>query len=740
MATSDRVGRTYCVAVSGDDANDGIMERPFGTIQHAADIMEPGDICFVREGVYKETVRLTRSGAAERPIRFVACPGEIVTLSGTESVTGSWAVHDGSILKTQVDTAFEQLFIDGRMMPEARFPKGNLDDPLDRSCWATTGPGTVYARVVDPELAGTGVDWTDAVAVLNIGHQYFSWMRLVRNHSAGADTFEYDRDLKHLGQFADKPEHPTDWVGQRYFLYGSLGGLTAPGEWFLDRETMTLYLWPPEGVDISTCSVEVKAREYAFEAQGVEYVNIEGFHFFGTTFRFLDSHHCVVDGCHLRYPNYTRYIPEPTIDPRKHACSFMSGSGNVIRNSSLADSQTRGFVMAGSDNTCENNLVHGFGWTGTMCPGVVVCATDNPRPDVEMADEHGLARFNTIHDGGNLCMTFRGLRNSIAEYNHIYNGGRCCKDVSLIYTFYPTAAGTEFRYNWVHGVHTPDIAIGIRCDYQARDVKIHHNVVWDCGWEAILLWGDRHTLCNNLTFDNGRTDILLWARAEPDIPYMVQWPRLDAQNANTLCANNWAQRIVPGREKHHGLVLTCRTSNNYQGDDPMLEDPEHYDFRPKAGSPLIDAGVEVPGFTDGYLGEAPDIGAYEYGGEKWIPGCRNSLWILADGGSRSTHGEIRLRLALALPPLEATSVTARPSDDSVRVTEGETLTFDVDNWAHPRPLVLSLPETAGETSIRFVVEPSGSEIIADVSAIDPVLGERYPFVMLPAGPGPKWPE
>ena len=52
----------------------------------------------------------------------------------------------------------------------------------------------------------------------------------------------------------------------------------------------------------------------------------------------------------------------------------------------------------------------------------------------------------------------------------------------------------------------------------------------------------------------------------------------------------------------------------------MLVDPENRDFRPIAGSALIDSGVDVQAVTDGYIGAAPDIGAYEYGGDYWIPG------------------------------------------------------------------------------------------------------------------------
>ena len=39
-----------------------------------------------------------------------------------------------------------------------------------------------------------------------------------------------------------------------------------------------------------------------------------------------------------------------------------------------------------------------------------------------------------------------------------------------------------------------------------------------------------------------------------------------------------------------------------------------------SNAPAINAGVVIPGFTDGYVGSAPDLGAYEYGGLAWSAG------------------------------------------------------------------------------------------------------------------------
>ena len=44
-------------------------------------------------------------------------------------------------------------------------------------------------------------------------------------------------------------------------------------------------------------------------------------------------------------------------------------------------------------------------------------------------------------------------------------------------------------------------------------------------------------------------------------------------------------------------------------------------YRLQANSPAIGRGAMIPGVTDGHVGSAPDLGAYEYGGPEWVAGC-----------------------------------------------------------------------------------------------------------------------
>ena len=92
-------GNEYYVSIRGDDRNPGTREKPFRNIQRFADIAQPGDICLVREGTYRETVRPKNGGRTGDPIRYVAYPAEKVTISGTEAITGPWSVYRGTSIE-----------------------------------------------------------------------------------------------------------------------------------------------------------------------------------------------------------------------------------------------------------------------------------------------------------------------------------------------------------------------------------------------------------------------------------------------------------------------------------------------------------------------------------------------------------------------------------------------------------------------------------------------------------------
>jgi len=105
-------GKTVYVSPSGDDIkNRGSIESPWKTIQKGASALEPGDTCFIRKGLYFETVTQIHSGDPGNPIRIQAYNGEKVIIMGTEKISGAWQVHDGNIMKLKIDKQYYQLFL-----------------------------------------------------------------------------------------------------------------------------------------------------------------------------------------------------------------------------------------------------------------------------------------------------------------------------------------------------------------------------------------------------------------------------------------------------------------------------------------------------------------------------------------------------------------------------------------------------------------------------------------------------
>lgn len=649
--------RDWFVAPSGNDQNEGTEQAPLRTVQAALDRAQAGDICQLRAGTYRETAEFKSSGTAKTPLRLQAYPGEAVVFDGTETVTGKWEKHEGSIYKIAAPKGIEQLFIGRDMMIEARWPNAGFDQVYDRSRWAKVDPGSTHGRIVSKEIADSGIDWTGAMAYLNVGHQWWTWNRPITKHTAGSPELEYDADLVGLCDTdpklsSKKPERVAEmWSDDYFYLFGKLEALDVENEWFQDPESGALYLYAPGGVDPSKLEVRYKKRNYAITAKNKNCIEILGITFFATTFRLEDCDHTLVENCELLYPSYSRTITEYDQDRRESVFTRITGDHNTVRRCSLAYTNNLGLMVMGAHNTVENCIIHDVNWSGTLIyPALQLSASPHlgvnwfdtiqypPTPrtieNSEVTSTGNVARGNTLYNGGSSLLVYHAA-DSIVEYNHIHDGGLACKDVSLVYGCWPFSRGSIVRYNWVHGCVTDGYSgrgghggIGIRADDQSRNNIFHHNVVWDCGQIGIIMKGEDNRAFNNTIFGIGeptspQMDIIFDKMAEPIKVWAVQWPQLQRQNHWSEAVNNISRNLVGSHKLDDQLADSERIHHNLRGQDAkaFLKDPAKFDFRPLAGSPLIDAGVAIAGYTDGFKGKAPDLGAYEADAEPWVAGA-----------------------------------------------------------------------------------------------------------------------
>ena len=649
--------RDWFVSPSGNDSSEGTEQAPLRTVQAALNRAQAGDVCQLRQGTYREVAEFKTSGSASQPVRLTAFSGEAVILDGTDAVHAKWEKHQGSIYQTVAPKGIEQLFIGREMMTEARWPNASFAQRYDRSRWAKVDPGSTHGRLVSKEIADTGIDWTGAMAYLNVAHQWWTWNRPIRKHKAGSPELEYAADLIGLCDSDPKVSKKDPkmvekiWSDDYFYLFGKLEALDVENEWFQDAKTGTLYFYAPGGVDPSKLEVRYKARNYAVTARNKEYLQISGINFFATTFRLEDCQHTRIENCELLYPSYARTITEYDQDRRESVFTKITGDDNTVQHCSLAYPNNLGLMVMGSHNTVENCIIHDVNWSGTLIyPALQLSASPHlgvnwfdtiqypPTPrtieNSDVTSTDNLARGNTLYHGGSSLLVYHAA-DSIVEYNHIYDGGLACKDVSLVYGCWPFSRGSVVRYNWVHGCVTDSYTgrgghggIGIRADDQSRHNIFHHNVVWDCGQIGIIMKGEDNRAFHNTVFGIGEAsspqlDMIFDQEAEPVKIWAVQWPQLQKQNHWSEAVNNISRNLVGSHKVENQLTDSERIHHNLRGKNaqPFLKDPAKFDFRPVAGSPLQDAGVPIPNVNDGFKGKAPDLGAYETDAEPWKAGA-----------------------------------------------------------------------------------------------------------------------
>lgn len=72
----------FVAANAGSDSNNGSEQKPWRTMQHAVEQLQPGETLVMRGGTYHEHVLVTAVGTAERPVTICGYPGELAVLDG----------------------------------------------------------------------------------------------------------------------------------------------------------------------------------------------------------------------------------------------------------------------------------------------------------------------------------------------------------------------------------------------------------------------------------------------------------------------------------------------------------------------------------------------------------------------------------------------------------------------------------------------------------------------------------
>jgi len=265
------------VSPEGRDTNVGSRERPLATLEAARDKARASAgietvTIHVADGVYylPETLVFdpNDSGTADAPVVYRAINEGGAVLSGGSRLELEWTAHRAGIFKadTPKGIAIDQLFIDGVSQRMARYP--NYDAKKTTDAWQGFAADAFSSERAANWANPTG-GFIHAMHAKRWGGYHY---RITGKNAQGEVTYDGGwQNNRQMGM------HDDFRMVENIFEE-----LDAPGEWFHDSDTDTLYYLPETGFVLNKAKVEVVRLRSLVEFRGseaapVKHVTLQGF-------------------------------------------------------------------------------------------------------------------------------------------------------------------------------------------------------------------------------------------------------------------------------------------------------------------------------------------------------------------------------------------------------------------------------------------------------------------------------
>jgi hypothetical protein len=601
---------TYYVAPNGQDGTGRgtTISTPFKTIQAAASIMVASDICYVRQGTYRETVTPANSGTAGNPIGYKAYQGETVTIDGCDTISASgWTVHSGNIYKhTGVPGTLtadrQQAFVNDSLVDLARWPNGSS---VWNSSWSSVqSSGAVgdnfNAYVIDPAIPGGTDFWKGGIL---IGKSYGWWS------TRGWNIGSYDASAHKLiinnpdvGTWGGSgvwiiPNYPNGGAGTNeftfddgYYLTGILAALDANNEFYHGITDSIFYLQAPNGDSPSGYRVKYKSRISGFDFGTKSYINLEKINFFACKIDAGNAQHVTIDG--ITGSNMTSKRVYPA-----EAAVELGGKYNALKNSTMQYISDNGINLFGTSNSVVNNLIHDVQYLVADCGDA----------GIKISGEKHLVSHNTIYNTGRAAVS-GSFTQCIIQYNNLYKFMKFSADGGGFYTSNTDFENSEFHHNWIHDncTTTNHFMVGLYLDNGDQNAIVYDNLITNITGYAFHLGlpSEYNMLYNNTVYNCAASGYVAdnidisWA---PDPNYNTTY--------NCLVINN----IAHNTNMQSSVLFT----NNLGAVDPLYGSPGSNDFTLQPTSQCIGTALPLTGITSGAI---PDMGAFPYGQPAWSAG------------------------------------------------------------------------------------------------------------------------
>jgi hypothetical protein len=657
------------VATNGSDQWSGLVaapdpsgaDGPLATIEHARDLIrdyrrslggtltQPITV-LVHGGTYRlrTAIQFTPadSGSPGAPVTYAANPGEQAVLSGGRAVTG-WKEVDVAGRKLWAAVIpearagawyFRQLWVNGQRRPRARHPNDNglfkITGIPDYDPKAAYTVGQNRFQFAPGEIAQYG-NLPDVELVL-----LMRWLG-VRMGIAAVDETRHIVTLDRTTpqSLAEQSSNPP--VFARYYVENALELLDAPGEWYLDRASGTLYYMPMPGEDMATLEAVAPVLDQLLVVAGdpnsgafVENLNFSGLTFAHTGWwippgqagaRYqmqgaiyvpaaiqLDAaRHVAFDQVTVAHTsNYAIHFSAGCSENRVSASELYDlGAGGIKIGEPIGNNQIPAAARVSHHIEVSDNHIHDLDLAYHQAHAVWI----GPSHDNTVVHNHiHDLYYSAISVGWTWGYgTSVAARNLIA-FNHVHDVGKnWLSDLGAVYTL-GIQPGTEIHDNLFHDVTAPVYGgRGVYLDEGSSQVRVYNNLVYNTTHGLFTQnYGQDNVVSNNI-FAFGRN-----CQIEPsgNMSKAQGLPNSFTFESNIvllapgekMLLNEWNQKTVTMRRNLYwqggSPIQFGRFSwAQWQAQgfdagsvvaDPLFADPVHYDFTLKDGSPAAKIGFQ----------------------------------------------------------------------------------------------------------------------------------------------------
>jgi len=389
-----------------------------------------------------------------------------------------------------------ELFVNGRRMTLARYPgEGFLrlaavadvgdcyefpEQNYDES-WKERRNHRGGRYIMDKETTARLRGWRALDGIWAYGYFYHDW--------ADSSTPIARFDLEHRSFF---PEYVSRYGARRdalYFFYNVLDELDTPGEWYLDRASGLLFLYPPVPLEDARIEMTI-TRNSVISAENVSHVTFEGFTLKGTR------------GDALTITGSCNTMRRLTVYGVMGNAIVAKGWRNLVTECDVSHTGRGGICLSGGDrasltpgeNRADNNLIHDWAEVYMVYS-----------PAVRLDGVGNVCSHNEIYNAPHSAVFYYG-NDHLVEYNVIHDVVLHSSDAGAIYSGQDWAGqGCVVRYNCLYNVgggeFRPD---GIYFDDMLSGQTAYGNLVVGAKKNGLLIGGGRdNRICNNIVANCG---------------------------------------------------------------------------------------------------------------------------------------------------------------------------------------------------------------------------------------------